>query len=126
MHCVLCEKFILSDTADLDEMFRLMGIGELELRKVECSFDTVIGYTTDKQTGKMIEKIGRRKQEYPVCGDCIRKEKADLIGEYNLRDHADWSVTSPMPKRYLHFGRSKSIPALEKAQGIISLVNKYQ
>lgn len=33
MHCVLCEKFILSDTADLDEMFRLMGIGELELKE---------------------------------------------------------------------------------------------
>lgn len=59
-------------------MFRLMGIGgELELRTLKCSFDTVIGYTKDEQTGKIIEKIGRRKQNYPVCGDCIRKEKAE-------------------------------------------------
>jgi hypothetical protein len=31
-------------------------------------------------------------------------EKAQLIGEYELRQQADWTLTSPMPRRYLHFG----------------------
>ncbi len=59
MHCVLCEKLIMSDTGDDKEMSRLLRTGELELRKVMCSF-------------------GRPFQFYPVCGDCIRKEKAEL------------------------------------------------
>lgn len=47
-------------------------------------------------------------------------EKAQLIGEYELRLHADWTTTSPMPRHYLHFGGNESVPALLKAQGIIS------
>ena len=45
-------------------------------------------------------------------------EKRHVMADSDLRDSADWSKNSNMPKRYEHFGRSSSIPALEKAQGI--------
>jgi hypothetical protein len=76
MHCVLCEKLILRDTADLDEMIRLQEIGELELRTLECSFDREY-YVRDKETGEMVKMKERRTQKYPICGDCLRKEKAE-------------------------------------------------
>jgi hypothetical protein len=48
-------------------------------------------------------------------------EKRHIIGDSDLRDAADWSKTSSMPKRYWHFGRSSSIPALERTQGIFAI-----
>ena len=47
-------------------------------------------------------------------------EKGPVIGDYNLRLHADWTMTSNMARRYLHFNSTQSVRALEKAQGIIS------
>lgn len=44
-------------------------------------------------------------------------ENAKIIGEFELMPHADWTTTSPMPQRYLHFGGDESIRAFQKAQG---------
>jgi integrase/recombinase XerD len=53
-------------------------------------------------------------------------EKGLLIGEYQLRQHADWSKNSKMPQRYLHFGGTESVAALLKAQGIVSTLEHDQ
>ena len=84
MHCVLCEKLILSDTGDDEKMVRLMQIGELQLRRVECSFDDEY-YMKDRQTGEMVKVKHKRAQTYGVCGDCIRKEKAEEEQEREIR-----------------------------------------
>jgi integrase len=47
-------------------------------------------------------------------------EKGQLMGEYELRMHAGWTITSDMPQRYLHFRGNESVNALMKAQGIVS------
>jgi hypothetical protein len=57
---------------------------------------------------------------YCDCEKWQASEKAKIIGEFELTPHADWTTTSPMPQRYLHFGGDESIRALQKAQGIIS------
>ena len=76
MRCVLCEKLILSDRGDSEEMVRLLRTGELQFRKIACSFYNEY-YARDNQTDKIVKVRQRRFQEYPVCGDCIRKEKAE-------------------------------------------------
>jgi len=47
-------------------------------------------------------------------------EKSKIIGEYELREHADWSPTSHMPRRYLHFDGKSSSNSILKAMGRIS------
>jgi len=47
-----------------DEMERLLQAGVFDLRQIQCSF----GVPGDS---------GRRIQHYPVCGDCIGKEKTE-------------------------------------------------
>jgi hypothetical protein len=61
MHCVICEKLIMKNR-DPDEIHRLLQAGEFDLRQIQCSF----GVPDD---------FGRRVQHYPICGDCIRREK---------------------------------------------------
>jgi hypothetical protein len=96
MHCVFCEKLILSDTADWDEIDRLQKIGELQLRTLECSFD-VEWYEKDKETGEMVKVKQRHRQKYPVCGACIRKEKAE-DEEVSDNDDTGDSSSRPLPK----------------------------
>jgi hypothetical protein len=79
MHCVLCEKLILSDTGDSEEMVRLEKIGELQIRRVECNFEIERYLKEDRQAGKMVKVKERHYQNYPVCGDCIRKERAEEV-----------------------------------------------
>ena len=45
-------------------------------------------------------------------------EKSAYMSEYQLREHADWTATSSMPKKYLRFRGDESIKALQRAYGI--------
>jgi integrase len=72
----------------------------------------------DKQIIK--EKILTKPIRPYILRHTSLTEKAQLIGEFELRQHADWTISSPMPQRYLHFGGNESVKALLKAQGIIS------
>jgi hypothetical protein len=72
----------------------------------------------DKQIIK--EKILTKPIKPYVLRHTSLTEKAQIIGEYELRQHADWTTTSNMPQRYLHFAGNESIKAQLKAQGIIS------
>ncbi len=52
-------------------------------------------------------------------------EKANgQLSEYQLREHADWTPNSPMPKKYLRFRGDESIKALLLAQGIKHIVDE--
>lgn len=53
----------------------------------------------------------------------ITEKSEQGLGEYNLRYLADWTPTSKMPQRYIHFGGNESANALLKAQGIIPVNN---
>ena len=48
-------------------------------------------------------------------------EKSAYMSEYELREHADWSPTSQMPRKYLRFRGDESIKALQKAYGITAI-----
>jgi integrase len=47
-------------------------------------------------------------------------EKAQILKEAMLRDHAGWTTTSKMPALYLHFFGGESSKSLLEARGIIS------
>ncbi|HEX6253197.1 MAG TPA: hypothetical protein VFZ55_03155 [Nitrososphaera sp.] len=66
------------------------------------------------------EKILTKPMKPYILRHTSLTEKAQIIGEYELRQHADWTMTSNMPQRYLHFAGNESIKAQLKAQGIIS------
>ena len=70
------------------------------------------------------EKIVTKPIKSYVLRHTSLTDKAQLIGEYELRLHADRTTSSPMPQHYLHFGGNESITALMKAQGIISTDNE--
>jgi integrase/recombinase XerD len=72
----------------------------------------------DKQIIK--EKILTKPIRPYILRHTSLTEKSQIIGEYELRQHADWTMTSNMPQRYLHFAGNESIKAQLKAQGIIS------
>jgi len=72
----------------------------------------------DKQIIK--EKILTKPIRPYILRHTSLTEKAQIIGEYELRQHADWTMTSNMPQRYLHFAGNESVKAQLKAQGIIS------
>jgi integrase len=46
-------------------------------------------------------------------------EKAPILTESNLRNHAGWTMTSKMPAVYLHFFGAESSKALLEASGVI-------
>jgi hypothetical protein len=47
-------------------------------------------------------------------------EKANgQLSEYQLREHADWTPTSQMPRKYLKFRGDESIKALQRMHGIV-------
>jgi hypothetical protein len=47
-------------------------------------------------------------------------EKAQILKEATLRDHAGWTMTSKMPAIYIHFFGAESSKSLLEARGIIS------
>lgn len=49
-------------------------------------------------------------------------EKANgMLSEYQLREHADWTPTSQMPRKYLRFRGDESIKALQRVRGIVPI-----
>ena len=53
-------------------------------------------------------------------------EKANgSLNEYQLREHADWTVSSLMPRRYLKFRGDESIRALQQVHGIVSIKEEH-
>ena len=67
MRCFSCDKLILKDRGSdegIEEMLRLTQAGELEIRQIQCSF----GASDQFSNGVM---------RYPVCRDCIRKERTE-------------------------------------------------
>jgi integrase/recombinase XerD len=78
--------------------------------------------TVPEEDKKIIrEKMLTRPFKPYILRHTSINEKRHVIGDSDLRDAADWSKTSQMPKRYEHFGRSSSLPALERAQGIFPI-----
>jgi hypothetical protein len=46
-------------------------------------------------------------------------EKAQMLKEATLRDHAGWTMTSKMPSVYIHFFGGESSKSILEARGII-------
>ncbi|HKI09134.1 MAG TPA: phage integrase N-terminal SAM-like domain-containing protein [Nitrososphaeraceae archaeon] len=53
-------------------------------------------------------------------------EKANgQLSEYQLREHADWTPTSQMPRKYLKFRGDESIKALQRVHGIVPITEEH-
>jgi integrase len=53
-------------------------------------------------------------------------EKANgMLSEYQLREHADWTPTSQMPRKYLRFRGDESIKALQRVHGIVPITEEH-
>jgi hypothetical protein len=64
LNCFFCEKVIVRDRWDSEEIGRLRQIGELGVRRQEKRVETK-------------RRLSWQWEEYPICGDCIRKERAE-------------------------------------------------
>lgn len=53
------------------------------------------------------------------------KAATGMLNEYQLRDHADWTITSNMARKYLHFRGDESIKALQQAHGIVPIGKEH-
>ena len=49
------------------------------------------------------------------------KAASGQLNEYQLREHADWTPTSQMPRKYLRFRGDESIKALQRVHGIVPI-----
>jgi integrase/RNA polymerase-binding transcription factor DksA len=47
------------------------------------------------------------------------------LNEYQLREHADWTPTSQMARKYLRFRGDESIKALQRAYGIVPIGQEH-
>jgi len=66
------------------------------------------------------EKILTKPMHPYILRHTSGTEKGQIMSEYELRQHMDWTITSNMPQRYLHFAGNEAIKKQLKAQGIIS------
>ena len=75
----------------------------------------------DKQTIKGM--MGKPWNLY-VFRHSALTEKAQILKEATLRDHAGWTMTSKMPAVYIHFFGAESSRSLLQARGIITKENQ--
>ena len=72
---------------------------------------------------KMLTKPWR---PYVLRYTSLNKKANGVLSEYQLREHADWTPTSSMPKKYLRFNGDESIKALQRAQCIVRIGDKQE
>jgi len=78
----------------------------------------------DKQIikAKMLTKPWR---PYVLRYTSLTEKANGQLSEYQLREHADWTPTSQMPRKYLKFRGDESIRALQRVHGIVSITEEH-